>query len=65
MAVDLSKQCPPCDKGIPHLQPVDAEGHIVDVYEVDAEGSGQPGLLRFISLVGRLGNEGQVALDAL
>ena len=65
VAVDLGDQGPPCDKGVLHLEPIDPEGHVVDVHEVDAEGCRQPGLSGFIGLVGRLGDEGQVALDAL
>ena len=65
MAVDLGKEGAPRHKSISHLQAVDAEGHVIDVHEVDAEGCGQPGLLGLVCFVGRLGNEGQIALNAL
>ena len=65
MAVDLGDQGPPGHERVPHLQPIDAQGHVVDVHEVDAEGCGEAGLLRLIGLVRGFRDEGEVALDAL
>lgn len=65
VAIDLGYQGSPRDKGILHLKPIDLEGDVIDVHEVNAEGRGQSGLLRLISLVRGLGYEGQIALDTL
>ena len=65
MPVDLGNEGAPGHKCISHLQAVDAERNIVDVHEMDAKSCCQPGLLWLVRFVGRLGDEGQIALDTL
>ena len=66
MPVDLRKQRPPGDEGIPHLQGIDPQRHVIDVHEVDAKHGGQPGPLGpYILRVHGLGDQRQIALDAV
>lgn len=65
VAVDLGDESPPSDESILHLEAIDPQGDIVDVHEMDAEGCREASLAWLVRLVGRLGDEGQVALDAL
>ena len=66
MPVDLRKQRPPGDEGIPHLQGIDPQRHVIDVHEVNAKHGGQPGPLGpYILRVHGLGDQRQIALDAV